>query len=180
MVENTERYTPDPEVVDALARTGEGLFQYVCRQAESVKARELETGSYLGDGPTAAQADSLIGALRPLIESPDSVPPAVLWNAFRAAVDTEMCWLFPERDTIGNPMTAALREVQNAVGWTLNQALPENAPLLERYANLAVAKNAVRRQTELHGNSVMWRLSFTFRMAMARFLWWLGGGGRHR
>src|SRR5574340_146421 len=90
MVGNAKSYTPDPEVVNALARTGEGLFQYVCRHAELVKARELEAGSYPGDGPTSAQADSLIAAIRPLMESPDSLPLPVLWDAFRAAIDTEM------------------------------------------------------------------------------------------
>lgn len=180
MADNAKCYAPNAEVVNALARTGEDLFQYVCRHAEAIKARELEAGTYPGDGPTAAQADSLIAALRTLIESPDSLPPSVLWGAFRAAVDAEVCWLFPERDPIGNPMTVALREVQNAVGWTLDRAIPENASLLDRYASLAVANTALRRQMELRGNSAMWRLSFTCRMALARLLWWLGGGERHR
>ena len=163
---------------NAMADTGETIFQSVCRHAELVKARESELGDYPGDGPTSEQVDSLLATLRPPIETPDSLTPPTLWDAFQAAVQVEMSWLFPEPDPIGVPMTTALREVQNMTGKVLEQAQPETAPELHRYADLAVAENALRRQRKLHGNSVIWRLSFMCRMALARFLWWLGGGKR--
>jgi len=109
-----------------------------------------------------------------------NVAPTVAWRAFRAALDVEMTWLIPEHDPIGAPMTVALREVQNTIGWALEEAVPKNAPLLNKYADLAVANNAVRRQMKLHGNSLLWRIGFTCRMALARFLWWAGGGERRQ
>lgn len=106
------------------------------------------------------------------------VAPHIAWRAFQAAVDTEMSWLFPERDPLGASLTAALREVQNITGWALERAVPEMASEPNRYASLAVFNNAAERQMKLHGNSVMWRVSSTCRMAVARLLWWLGGGER--
>ena len=179
MADAGKTYIPSPELVTVLAATGETLFQFVCRHAELLKARESELGAYPGDGPTCEQADALVAALHPLIEDPCStVAPDTAWNAFRAAVDAEMSWLFPERDPPGAPMTEALREVQNITGKMLEQAQPETVPELNRYADLAVAENALRRQRKLHGNSVVWRLTFMCRMALARSLWWLGGGKR--
>jgi hypothetical protein len=178
MADRGKTYIPDPELTRVLAGTGETLFQFVCRHAELVKARESNLGVYPGDGPTCEQVDSLIMTLRPIFETPDPHAPTVVAHAFQAALQAEMSWLLPERDPIGAPMTAALREVQNVTGWALDQAAPEMTPELHRYADLAVANNTLRRQTRLHGNSVIWRVSFACRMAPARFLWWLGGGER--
>jgi hypothetical protein len=159
-----------------------------------MKGRETKLGAYPGDGPTSQQADSLKGALRLLVDLSDSpvpdivpgafraasVAPDIVWYAFRAALDTEMSWLFPERDPISEPMCAALREVQNITGWALDLSRPEQTPLLERYANLAVANNAMGRQMKLHGNSLTRRVSFACRLALARLLCWLGGGEKRR
>jgi hypothetical protein len=176
MDDRGKTYIQDPDLSKVLAGTGETLFQFVCRHTELVKARESELGTYPGDGPTSEQVDSLLATLRPVFENPGPHAPAVVLHAFQAAVQVEMSWLFPERDPIGFPMTAALRELQNLTGTVLEQAQPEMAPGLDKYADLAVANNALKRQTKLHGNSVIWRVSFTCRMALARFLWWLGSG----
>ena len=176
MTDAGKTYIPSPELAKVLAGTGETLFQFVCRHAELVKARESKLGAYPGDGPTSEQVDSLLAALRPIFETPDPHPAHVVWVAYKAAVHTELRWLLPERDPIGGAMTAALREVQNITGWALDQAAPEMTSEMCRYTDLAVAVNAVHRQRKLHGNSVIWRLSFTCRTALARLLWRLGGG----
>lgn len=178
MVQSAKPYIPDPRLVEMLAASGETLFEFVCRHAELVKARESKLGAYPGDGPTSEQVDSLLAALRPVFETPDPHAAHVVWVAYKAAVDTELRWLLPERDPIGGAMTAALREVQNITGWALGQAAPEMTSEMCRYTDLAVAGNAVHRQRKLHGNRVIWRLSFTCRTALARLLWWLGGGER--
>lgn len=71
---------------------------------------------YPGDGPTADQVDSLIISLRPLRESPESVTIAELWDAFKICTDTETAWLFPERDPLGEPMSKALKQIQEITG----------------------------------------------------------------
>ncbi len=178
MADTGRPYIPNPELVKVLAGTGETLLQFVCRHAEMVKGRESKLGAYPGDGPTSEQVDSLVAALRPIFETPDPHATDVVWHAYKAAVDTEMRWLLPERDPIGDAMTVALREVQNITGWALDQAAPEMTPEMCRYTDLAAVVNSVDRQKKLHGNSVMWRVSFTCRMALARLHWWLGGGER--
>lgn len=55
----------------------------------------------------------------------------MLWNGFRTAVDTEILWLLPERDTIDEPMTVALRELQTRLSKLLEQAMPEQGPELQ-------------------------------------------------
>lgn len=149
----------------------EPLFDYLVRHAESVKAREDQLGAYVGDGPTAEQADAFLSNLRPLNAIHD-VSPSALWNAFQSAVDTEMTWIFPERDAIGKPMIVGLRELQARVGKLLEEAVPEQGAQLHKYVDLALVANAARRQEKLHGNGVSWRL------VLARFLYWLGGGRR--
>lgn len=204
MAQAAESHTPDEKLAKVLSETGETLFQFVSRQVDAIKARESKLGGYPGDGPTAEQADRLLMALeevRPIFEIPESLAgvrpafeicdphealqmacalPAVVFGAFRTAFDTEMSWLFPERDPYGETMTVALREVENITGRALEQARPQQASDLHRYADLAVLNNALRRQIKLHGNSPLWRFTFTCRMALARFLWWLGGGERRR
>jgi hypothetical protein len=140
-----------------MAEAIETPFQIVCRYAELIKAREAERGVYPGDGPTAAQACALVAALRPVSE-PGTASASVLWDAFRSAVDGEMTWLFPERDSFGPPMTAALREIQDFTGATLEGAMPEMGPDLEKYASLATVANAARRTERLRGNRIIWRL----------------------
>jgi hypothetical protein len=147
----------------------EPLFEYLARHAELVKTREYELGAYAGDGPTAEQADAFLAALRPLHDA-ESVTPSMLWEAFRSTVDTEMTWLFPERDPIGEPMTVGLRELQSRVGKLLEQAIPEQGPVLNKYVDLAIVANAAKRQVKLHGNGINWRLM------LARVLYWIGGG----
>jgi len=155
-----------------MVNADERLFDYLARHAELVKAREFELGEYAGDGPTAEQADAFLATLHPLDEAAESVTPSILWAAFRSAVDTEMSWLLPERDAIGEPMTVALIELQTRVGKLLEQAMPEQSPTLHKYVDLAVVANAARRQVKLHGNGTNWRL------VLARFMYWLGGGKR--
>src|ERR1700680_389908 len=104
-----------------MINSDETLFQYLRRHGELIKAREDEAGSYLGDGPTANQIDALIDSLRPLSESTEPATPSLMWAAFKHSVDTEMTWLFPERDPLGKPMTAALRLVQDIYGKQLEQ-----------------------------------------------------------
>jgi hypothetical protein len=155
-----------------MADPDETLFQYLCRHGDLVKAREDEAGSYPGDGPTADQVDALIASLRPLSEETEPETPALMWAAFKNSVDTEMTWLFPERDPISQPMTAALRQIQDIYGKRLEQALPEQEPELHRYVDLALVANAANRQVKLRGNGINWRL------VLARFMYWLGGGKR--
>jgi hypothetical protein len=150
----------------------EPIFDFLTRHAELVKAREYELGEYARDGPTAEQADAFMATLRPLDEATESVTPSILWNAFRSAVDTEMTWLLPERDPIGQPMTVGLRELQTRVGKLLEQVMPEQGPELHRYVDLAIVANAAKRQVKLHGNGTNWRL------VLARVMYWLGGGKR--
>ncbi len=92
--------------------------------------------------PTAEQTDDFLAALRPLEEATESVMPSVVWTAFRSAVDTEMSWLLPKSDPIGQPMTLALRELQARAGKLLEQTLPDQGPVLHKYVNLAVVVNA--------------------------------------
>jgi|SRR6185437_6790466 len=122
-----------------MPESGESLFQLVCRHAELIKTREASLGAYYGDGPTAEQAAALTASLKPVSEAAESVTPSVLLNAFRSAVDTEMMWLFPEKDAIGEPMTGALREVQSIVGKLLEEAMPEQGPKLHQYVELCHA-----------------------------------------
>lgn len=150
-----------------MAEATETPFQIVCRYAELIKAREAERGAYPGDGPTAAQARALVETLRPVSEA-GTVSASVLWDAFRSAVDGEMTWLFPERDSFGPPMTAALRKIQNFTGTALEGAMPEMGPDLEKYASIATGANAARRTERLNGNKIIWRL------ALARVLHRIG------
>jgi len=142
-----------------MAQAIETSLQIVCRHAEMIKAREAEQGAYPGDGPTSEQAYALVEALRPVNET-DVASPSILWGAFRSAVDGEMTWIFPERDPIGPPMTAALREIQTFIGNTLEGAMPEMGPDLEKYVSLAIVANAARRTERLHGNKITWRMAF--------------------
>jgi len=177
MAETKGAYVPDRAVVNALAASGENLLQYICRHAEMVKARESKLGTYAGDGPTSEQADCLVAALSAAFETPDPHAPDVIWRAFRAALDPEMAWLFPERDPIAEPMTAALREVQSITAWTLDQAVPEMESERRRYESLAAAVNAAARMAKAGPLRRAWS---TFLIAIARFLWWLAGGERRR
>lgn len=52
----------------------ETLFQFVCRHAEPVKAREADLGAYPGDGLTAEQASALVENLRPISDAPEYLP----------------------------------------------------------------------------------------------------------
>jgi hypothetical protein len=140
-----------------MAQASQTSFQILCHCAELIKAREAELGAYPGDGPTSEEASTLVAALRPISEA-DALPTPILWAAFRSAVDGEMTWLFPERDPIGPPMTAALREIQAFAGKTLEGVMPEMGPDLEKYASLAIAANAAPRTELLHGNKIIWRL----------------------
>jgi hypothetical protein len=76
----------------------------------------------------------------------------MLYAAFKSATDSEMTWLFPERDPIGQPMTAALREVQARVGKLLVDSLPDSKADLEKYVNLSLLANAAKRTLVLRGN----------------------------
>jgi hypothetical protein len=135
-----------------MTENGESLFQYVLRDAEMIKAREADQGTYPGDGPTSDQADALMSALRPVNEATEPVTPSMLYAAFKSATDSEMTWLFPERDPIGQPMTAALREVQARVGKLLVDSLPDSKADLEKYVNLSLLANAAKRTLVLRGN----------------------------
>ncbi|HEY6988274.1 MAG TPA: hypothetical protein VH369_07820 [Bryobacteraceae bacterium] len=146
-----------------MPENGETLFQLVIHQAELIKAREVKRGDYFGDGPTSGQLDALLEALHPVGEA-STASASVLFAAFRIAVATEMTWLFPERDPLGEPMTAVLRKVQTFTGSALESVMSEMKPDLEKYANLSIVENAARRHDALHGNKIIWRL------VLARFL----------
>jgi nucleoside 2-deoxyribosyltransferase len=153
-------------------KSDEPLLPYLMRHAEMVKAREHDLGAYFGDGPTAEQADAFIASVRPFDEATDDPTPTMLWKGFKAALDTEMLWLFPERDAIGERMTAALRELQNRLGKLIEETMPEQVPAMRKIVDLSVVANAAERQVKLHGNGINWRI------VLARFLYWLGGGRR--
>jgi len=140
-----------------MPENGETLFQFVFRQADLIKAREVEQRAYFGDGPTSEQLDALVEALQPISEAA-TAPVSVLLAAFRTTVATEMTWLFPERDPLGEPMTAALRKVQTFTGTALETAMPEMKPDLEKYVDLSIVENAARRHQALYGNKIIWRL----------------------
>jgi len=141
----------------SMPENGETLFQFVFRQADLIKAREVEQRAYFGDGPTSEQLDALVEALQPISEAA-TAPVSVLLAAFRTTVATEMTWLFPERDPLGEPMTAALRKVQTFTGTALETAMPEMKPDLEKYVDLSIVENAARRHQALYGNKIIWRL----------------------
>lgn len=115
-----------------------------------VKARENELGAYAGDGPTAEQADAFLASMRPLRRMSEGFPVVVIYDVFKIAVDTEMLWLFPERDFIGKSMTVGLRELQRRLGKLLEQAMPEQDLELDNYVNLAIFANAARRKAKIH------------------------------
>lgn len=177
MVQSAKPYIPDPRLVEMLAASGETLFQFVCRHAALLKARESELGAHPGDGPASDQIDSLLAALRPVLETPDPHPPDAVWRAFAAAVQVRLSWLFPERDPVAEPMSAGLREVENTTAWALDQAAPETAKDRQTFVDLAVVANAAGRVEKLGPIRRLWS---TLLIALARLLWWLGGGERHR
>lgn len=124
-----------------------------------IKAREAELGGYPSDGPTAQQVTALIEYLRPISEEDvASYTPAILWKAYSSTLEVEFSWLFPERDPIGEAMTAALREVQKITGKALVEAMPEQEKELERITNLHIIKNAAGRQVALRGDRPSLRL----------------------
>ena len=127
--------------------------------------REDEAGSYPGDGPTTHQLDLLTVGLRPLSETPESVTVAELWAAFKICTDTETAWLFPERDPLGEPMSKALKQIQEVTGTLLEKNAPHMATGLHRYADLAEAGRLAYRAAKLKGNGFQWRL------VVARFLY---------
>ena len=150
-----------------MPENGATFFQSLFRQADLIKARELERGSYFGDGPTSEQIDALIQALKPMSDA-STATASVLFAAFRVAVTTEMTWLFPERDALAEPMIEALRLMQTFTGTALESVVPEMKPNLEKFANLSIVERAARRHQALHGNKIIWRL------ALARVLYRVG------
>jgi hypothetical protein len=106
-----------------MPESGETSFQLVFRDAELIKAREAELGAYFGDGPTSEQVTVLVETLQPISEAA-TASPSTLLAAFRIAVGVEMSWLFPERDPLGEPMTAALRNIQTFTGKALESVMP--------------------------------------------------------
>ena len=151
-----------------MSYTEENAFDIAIRFAGLIKTREAELGAYVGDGPTAEQAEALVQKLLPLSRPLDSVSASVVWDAFRAATEAEAAWIFPENDTLTEPMRQALIEIQNLTGQTLEALGPEWKPQLEKLANLHVIVNAGQRQEKLRGNKISWRI------AVARLLWSLG------
>jgi hypothetical protein len=140
-----------------MPESGETPFQIVFRHADLIKAREAEQGVYFGDGPTPEQLTALVKNLQPISEAATALP-ATLLAAFRSAFSVEMSWLFPERDPLAEPMTAALRNIQTFTGKALESVMPEMHDDLEKYANLSIVENAARRTEALHGNKIIWRL----------------------
>ncbi len=138
---------------------GETAFQIVFRYAGLIQARETELGAYFGDGPTSEQLTALVDALKTIADAETALP-ATLWAAFRIAVDTEMSWLFPERDTLAEPMTEALRTIQTFTGIAVEGALPETKSELEKYASLSIVANAARRKQLADDDKIIWRLWF--------------------
>jgi hypothetical protein len=128
-----------------MPESGEPSFQIVFRYADLIKAREAERGAYFGDGPTSEELNALVESLRPISEATTALP-ATLFDAFRIAVSVEISWIFPERDPLGEPMTAALRNIQTFTGKALESVLPEMHDDLEKYASLSIVENAARRR----------------------------------
>ncbi len=143
-------------------------FDYAFRYAELMKQRESELGSYVGDGPTAEQAEALAAKLVPVSQFQKNVGCSTVWDAFRVALETEMAWLFPERDPLGEPMIRALREIQDITGTALESSGPEWKNQLEKLVNVHLVANAAQRQVKLRVNGISWRL------VLARPLYWLG------
>lgn len=160
-------------IIDLMPDPDEALYQTLSSQADLIKARELERGSYFGDGPTTEQLAALLRAMEPIRGASTASAP-VLSALFDAAVKTEMTWLFPERDALAGPTVEALHLVQTFAAAALETASPEVKTHLHAIVNLSIVERAARRQQALHGNKIMWRL------VLARFLYWLGGGKRNR
>ena len=157
-----------------MSETEETLAEFVVRHAEQIKAREEALGAYSGDGPTQEQVDRLLTSLhRQLSKSTDTQDTlSAAHDVFRSAVDIDFSWLFPERDPIAGELIPALREVQKIMAEMLDKAIPEGVKIRQDYVSLSLVGNAARRTQKLQGNGIMWRL------VLARFLYWLGGGRR--
>jgi hypothetical protein len=147
------------QCANTMSEGRDSLYQFVCRHAEMIRAREVELGAYSGDGPTAEQVTALVQHLRPIDEGePGTYTPSILWEAYRSILEVEYSWLFPERDPLGEAMTAALREAQKLTANALIATLPEQKEDIERITNLHIIKQAAGRQVALRGNRPSLRL----------------------
>jgi hypothetical protein len=123
-----------------------------------IQSREAELGVVAGDGPTSEQVKSLITVLEPFLDGRDACTPSELWSIFRSVTETELAWLFPERDPIAQSVIPALIKIQTVCGDALCNAIPEQREQVENFANLAVAANLANREIAVNGNGLSWRM----------------------
>jgi hypothetical protein len=132
----------------------ESPFAQIANCIDSIRSRQSNQGTYFGDGPTSEKLDELEMALKPIADYPDSVECSEIWSAFRVSTETEMSWIFPERDPISSGMISALCEVQRITGEALVAVDPDWQARLEKFSSLHIVENAATRQTALHGNRI--------------------------
>ncbi len=139
--------------------TEENVFQAACRTAEALISRDTELGTYSGDGPTTEQTNALIQACAQLAEPLETAHAKLFWEAFKCSTECIASWLYPERDSLAQVMLPLLVEVQGRTGAALESIDPNWHAELERFANLHTIARAAKRQTELRGNTVDWRIA---------------------
>ena len=143
-------------------------YEVVFEGSRLIHSREGKLGHPADDGPTAEQVNKLCADLQPFIDDRGEYKPSELWDSFRSVTETEMAWLFPERDPVAQFMIPALQEIQSKSGNAFCRLLPDQQAQLERFANLAVAANAARRAETAGDKGPSWR------MFLARCLYRIG------